>query len=871
MLVKQTPVNFIKGENGKINGFNKNGDLVLIGDSYGNYYYINYDKNNNISYISDESGVVARFNYSAGFLTSISDNRGRTVKYGYDGSKLNSITYPDGTNYTIDYSGSRVGSITSGDGVQQKFTYISRYLKSLAALATLPSTETLSELTISYGTISGAHTVTISDQNGNTETYKFDSERKLIGYSKADRFSSIKDCVFTTVENETGKTVTEKTTTYKPSTKTVTEIRQYNNIDLLESKTVDWQNISDTVKVRTEIVYSYDVNNKLIKETTTKILAKADIGKRITSVINYSYNAHGSLVLTESYIVGEELISGKNYIQYVYDENGQVIKTVSWNSLDSSSKFYSESVCNKNGQVTSDKGETGEVSAEYEYVDGANVVNSVKYPNGSKLAYGRNPYNDQITSVTQSTEDGESNSNEIVYKNGLPAKVKSGNTFIDYTYDNRGRKKELRVNGVKQVTYSYKDYSYNESDNVYTLGEQTTVLNNGDGKTTTITQSKTGVLDSASGKIKVTETKTGCFIKEYDENGRLKTEIGSTEGARNYTYDSYNNLISISGRSLKENYTYNDLGEVTQKTLTGAVTQTYTYTYKNDAARPLDYITFGNYKFKPLTDVNGRYTGKEIYIEKNKLAAEYITYRKVGDHATNMPAAVWYGRVTNINDSIKYKYDSCGNISQIIENGHVVTKYTYDSLNRLIREDNKALDKTVLFKYDHAGNITERCEYAYTAKQGEELSELECTHYSYDYEGDKLRLYNNKSFVYDNLGCPTYYRNKQLIWQNGKLIKFGNITFGYDGLGKRAVKNKIQFTYDNDGRLVKQNNGLEFIYDASGVVGIKHIKNVESQVVTNEYFYRKDAQGNIIAILDSFGLVVVRYVYDAWGNHAVLD
>ena len=37
------------------------------------------------------------------------------------------------------------------------------------------------------------------------------------------------------------------------------------------------------------------------------------------------------------------------------------------------------------------------------------------------------------------------------------------------------------------------------------------------------------------------------------------------------------------------------------------------------------------------------------------------------------------------------------------------------------------------------------------------------------------------------------------------------------------------------------------------------------------YFCRKDAQGYIIAILDSNGSVVVRYVYDAWGNHAELD
>ena len=34
---------------------------------------------------------------------------------------------------------------------------------------------------------------------------------------------------------------------------------------------------------------------------------------------------------------------------------------------------------------------------------------------------------------------------------------------------------------------------------------------------------------------------------------------------------------------------------------------------------------------------------------------------------------------------------------------------------------------------------------------------------------------------------------------------------------------------------------------------------------------KEDAQGNIIALIDNSGKVVVQYVYDAWGNHAVLD
>ena len=37
------------------------------------------------------------------------------------------------------------------------------------------------------------------------------------------------------------------------------------------------------------------------------------------------------------------------------------------------------------------------------------------------------------------------------------------------------------------------------------------------------------------------------------------------------------------------------------------------------------------------------------------------------------------------------------------------------------------------------------------------------------------------------------------------------------------------------------------------------------------YFYRKDAQGNIVALINKNGAVVVKYVYDAWGNNIALN
>ena len=124
--------------------------------------------------------------------------------------------------------------------------------------------------------------------------------------------------------------------------------------------------------------------------------------------------------------------------------------------------------------------------------------------------------------------------------------------------------------------------------------------------------------------------------------------------------------------------------------------------------------------------------------------------------------------------------------------------------------------------------------------------------------------YNGESFEYNSIGHPTVYRGKTAEWQYGvRLTKLGGTTFAYDGLGRRIKKGEIGFIYDNDGRLIKQSNGLEFVYDNSGVAGV--ICGGE------QYFYRKDAQGNITAILDNTGSVVVRYIYDSWGNHAVVD
>ena len=105
-------------------------------------------------------------------------------------------------------------------------------------------------------------------------------------------------------------------------------------------------------------------------------------------------------------------------------------------------------------------------------------------------------------------------------------------------------------------------------------------------------------------------------------------------------------------------------------------------------------------------------------------------------------------------ETTTYEYDENGNIITI-ETDDSNIRYQYDESNRLIREDNELLNKTITYKYDKAGNILLKKEYAYTSKETlkEETNKDE---YIYDCEyRDRLISFNNNLIEYDSMGRPT--------------------------------------------------------------------------------------------------------------------
>ena len=138
---------------------------------------------------------------------------------------------------------------------------------------------------------------------------------------------------------------------------------------------------------------------------------------------------------------------------------------------------------------------------------------------------------------------------------------------------------------------------------------------------------------------------------------------------------------------------------------------------------------------------------------------------------------------------------------------------------------------------------------------------------------DKLTSIDGQSIAYDGIGNPLnwYPDISNMKWDNGRQLtslqkRTSLISYRYDESGLRIGKQAGSvMTYsdrDANGKLVHEkigNHDLFYYYDADGSVG-------SISYDYTRYAFRKNLQGDVIAILDTNGDVVARYAYDAWGK-----
>jgi len=224
-------------------------------------------------------------------------------------------------------------------------------------------------------------------------------------------------------------------------------------------------------------------------------------------------------------------------------------------------------------------------------------------------------------------------------------------------------------------------------------------------------------------------------------------------------------------------------------------------------------------------------------------------------------------------NTYSYSYDKNGNIEKITD-GTSSIDYVYNEANELIRENNGVLNKTIVYSYDAGGNILSKKEHPYTT--GTLGTPISAINYGYDATWkDKLTSYNGKSITYDQLGNPLTYDGYTYTWEMGRQLKSisGNgktLSFKYNDAGIRTEKtaNGVVTKYHLLGdKVTYEDNGSDkiyYTYDSANDLVSMNLNGVE-------YYYIRNAQGDIVGLHDKAGTQVASYIYDSWGKLVSID
>ena len=212
--------------------------------------------------------------------------------------------------------------------------------------------------------------------------------------------------------------------------------------------------------------------------------------------------------------------------------------------------------------------------------------------------------------------------------------------------------------------------------------------------------------------------------------------------------------------------------------------------------------------------------------------------------------------------TLTYNYDEEERIVSVADSFEGTTTYTYDALGQLKTETQGG--KTTRFDYDNYGNIVAK---GVVDDNGEFVEETKITYeYGNEIWRDLLTSYNGQAITYDKQGNPEVYLGHNLTWEKGRQLKsFDDNTYTYNANGIRTSKtvDGVLHTYTLDGTKI-----LRETWDGNTLVPLYDNEDNVCGILYNgiPYYFVKNLQGDVIAIVDKDAEPVARYTYDAWGK-----
>lgn len=512
--------------------------------------------------------------------------------------------------------------------------------------------------------------------------------------------------------------------------------------------------------------------------------------------------------------------------------------------------------------VTDTEGNT----VSYEWDETTDLLKSLTDGRGNKISY-RYDAAQRLSAVSQKVTIGnvqKTVTNAYTYKNDRLASISHNGFAYGFTYDAFGNM--LRASIDKKETdaeYSHELVRYEYEEKNGNLAK--TIYSNGD------------------------------YIRyEYDSMDRIQMSYYHSASAsaekrmNHYVYDRSGNLAKVQAYLAGKTYDleYDFLDRLMRVTDESGQRYQYFYDANNNMTELRvysdEYGTKTNYSY----DKDSRETKTKIMSGKERT----VTYDSCGRVAktewnTTNPLTLTYGyyspdkqvgtlprKITVGSRTLSYTYDANGNITAITDtkgSSTVKESYVYDELNHLIRENSQTQKKTFTYEYDLGGNLVKVCEYPYTTGTLPTKPSATETGTFGQVWRDKLMKWNGVVMQYDSIGNMTKKGNTTFTWTQGRKLESVNngkkIRYYYDHAGNRVKKtvDNVTTEYCMAGDLLVTEKGegrrIWYYYDSAA-------NPVSMRVSGKDYFYVRNLQNDVIALIDDTGETVVEYKYNSWGK-----
>lgn len=851
--------------------FGTNHLLTNIVDQYGQSLKLSYNASSLLTNVTDWKSRSLTFRYNGTTLTNVSDSSGRSVSYGYTSGDLTSFTdaeqktssYAYDTNHDVVVTYDALGRVV----VTNLYDGFGHVTTQLSQGDTNKTWQIFA---------SGFETIEV-DPNGGQRTYVYDSRSRPVLFQDAlgnitQTFYDGQDHVVQTISplNETNQYI------YDANNNLVETIDPlgFSNLLTFDSKNTLIASTDGRGKVSH---FGYNTQFSLIGSTN---------GNGDWTVL--SYNSDGTLASRQN--------SGGS-TTYGYDSFGQL------NSITYPSSLGSESFINSSlGDVTSHTDARG-FSTTFAYNNRRQLTNTIAPTNlTSKISY------DAIGNVATMTDArGFVTSNSWSVTRHQTATVlpttPQGTPVVTNIYDNR----DWLTQTLDPLQHST-SFSYDAAQRLVST-------------TDPVSRTTTFGYDADGQKLATTNAASETIRQTWDGRGKLITLTDGAGHVSSRVYDAAGNQAALTNRNVKKwQFQFDGANRLTNTITPNGFSSSQSYNDRGLLASSKDAAGQGTtYGY----DAKGRLTSRADSIGTTSYGYDANDNRTsvIENGNTNTWTYDAYNRVSTYKDVygnlIQYRYDTSGNLTNLVYPGGRTVVYFYDSLNRLTNVTDWEGRQTILsydlashltgitrpngtsrtVNYDAAGqatNIVEKTpvgfpialfrfnwnnaaemQWEFTAPTNHSVS-LQTRNMVYD-DDNRLTSVNGISTTSDSNGNLTYAPLTNGVFTSlgydarNRLVSAGGITNTYDAANNRVAQSTATsttyFVVNPNAKLpqvlmrIKGTTTNYYVYGAGLLYQV-----TETATTTNTATYHYDFRGSTVAITDGSGLITDRIEYSTYGS-----